>query len=345
MSARIEYLDGVRGVAILLVFIAHLIHGVYPHDRPFIQGLYFLEGGGFIGVQLFFVLSGYLITKNLVKEYQNTTKINLKKFYLKRIWRLYPVLILACLFYFLYGVLFLEKRLLPAVLGDIFQALTYTTNFGITSIPDIDYLSHTWSLCVEEQFYILWPLILILFVLNKNPLTPIVFLIALCFLLRHYFNSPGASYAVLRWDALMIGCLLSFDTIKKNKITLYFGIFSILYYALYLPKPISNIDYLISSLGCGAFLLHAGTYTFTILRSKVLIYFGQISYSLYIWHLLIMRINMPGYMSLIISMLIADASFRFFEKPVLTWARRRFILNTKALSFENVGDNPGKRGL
>ncbi len=68
---RLEYLDGIRGLAILLVFFAHLSAGVFPHDIPLILGYSFLQGGGLIGVQLFFALSGYLITRNLQKNLKN----------------------------------------------------------------------------------------------------------------------------------------------------------------------------------------------------------------------------------------------------------------------------------
>lgn len=322
---RVKYLDGVRGIAILLVFAAHLIHGVGPHDRPFIEGFFTLAGGGFIGVQLFFVLSGYLITNNLISEFNQKNRISFSNFYLKRIWRLYPVLILACFAYLAFGMFIIEKKFWIAMFGDVFQALTYTTNLYIAAIPDLGHLSHTWSLCVEEQFYLFWPIILTIFAFKKNILIPIFLLIFACIMLRYFISDY--SYGIFRWDSLMIGCLISFNFLPKNIILLFIGIAIVIYFAFYISSPISNIEYLISSIGCGLFIANADNKYMHFLNSRFLIYFGHISYSLYIWHLLFMRLDIPGYISLVGSLLIAHVSFRFFEKPILIWARNKFSLH------------------
>ncbi len=135
---------------------------------------------------------------------------------------------------------------------------------------------------------------------------------------------PDYSYGIFRWDSLMMGCLISFNFIPKNIILLFIGIAIVIYFAFYISSPISNIEYLISSIGCGLFIANADSKYMHFLNSRFLIYFGHISYSLYIWHLLIMRLDIPGYISLIGSLLIAHASFWFFEKPVHLWARNKF---------------------
>jgi peptidoglycan/LPS O-acetylase OafA/YrhL len=218
---RIHYIDGVRGIAILLVFLAHLSSGVYPHNVKFFKDYSFFDGGGLIGVQLFFVLSGFLITKNLLQEYTKHGNINFKLFYLRRIWRLYPVLILACLAYFIYVLFFMESRIYIAALGDIFMTLTYTTNLPIfpSWFPDLDWMTHTWSLSVEEQFYLIWPILFLITSHLKSSRLLITIMLLLCIAtiaLRYYF--VDLSYVMLRWDALMLGCLLNFIKIPNNTI-------------------------------------------------------------------------------------------------------------------------------
>src|SRR5438067_1591908 len=94
---RSPELDGLRGVAILLVVINHVLKGVAPHERPLIPGwTSAIPGGGYLGVQLFFVLSGFLITTILLSERARTGTISLRKFYVRRIRRLVPALAVAC---------------------------------------------------------------------------------------------------------------------------------------------------------------------------------------------------------------------------------------------------------
>jgi peptidoglycan/LPS O-acetylase OafA/YrhL len=326
-TERINYIDGVRGIAILLVFLAHLSAGVYPYDISFIESLSFFNGGGLIGVQLFFALSGYLITKNLVHEYTKYGNIDLKLFYLRRFWRLYPVLMLACLAYFFFALIFMEPRIYIAALGDIFMALTYTTNLPIfpSWFPDLDWMGHTWSLSVEEQFYLVWPILfLIVSGLKSKPLivSTTLLLCVVTITIRHYL--PSLSYGLLRWDALMLGCLLNFVKIPKSVIISIASIIYISYYAWILPEPISNIDYIITSIACAALISQAGYMNF--LNSKIFVYFGCVSYSLYLWHFFFMRLGYPGYLNLTVSLILADVSYRYFEVPILNWARERFKL-------------------
>ncbi len=324
---RLDYIDGIRGIAILLVFFAHLSAGVYPHDIGLFKNYTFFIGGGLIGVQLFFALSGYLITKNLINEFKNFGNVNLKLFYLRRFWRLYPVLLLTCIVYVVYVVFFMETRLIIAALGDIIKALTYTTNLPIfpKRFPDQEWMSHTWSLSVEEQFYLIWPIILIgLLKLQSKYLTifSIFTIILITILLRKYI--PLFSYEIFRWDALMIGCLLNFIKTPKNHIIITVSLLTIILYSWFFPDPLENFDYLLSSIACGAFISQ-GEYLHQ-LNNKILSYFGKISYSLYLWHIIFMRLGLPGYYNLIISLIISDLSYRLFEIPVLNWARLSFKL-------------------
>ena len=102
------------------------------------------------------------------------------------------------------------------------------------------------------------------------------------------------------------------------------SLFVIAYYAWFIPNPISNLDYLITSLACGLLISQGKEIGF--LKNKILIYFGKTSYSLYLWHFFFMRMGFPGYLNLSISLILSDLSYRFYEVPVLNWAKIKFHL-------------------
>ena len=152
--ARLPQLDGLRTLAVLVVLAYHVARA---HELPQLPG-------GFIGVDVFFVLSGFLITTLLLKEHAKTGSIALRPFYVKRLWRLYPALILvsvfvAGVFAFAPGPFDLE----PASPFEAVVALTYMMSWwsGLELTGGPYLLGLTWSLSVEEHFYLLWPLLLL----------------------------------------------------------------------------------------------------------------------------------------------------------------------------------------
>src|SRR5688572_24140992 len=146
MQQRVVALDGLRAVAVMIVIIGHLAPTYLP--------------GGGLGVDIFFALSGYLITSILVGEYRSRGDISFKHFYLRRTARLMPalaLLLLAASLVILIGPRpFYEWK-------EIFYAGLYIMNWvRALGLGDSAFLAHTWSLAVEEQFYLLWPPILLL---------------------------------------------------------------------------------------------------------------------------------------------------------------------------------------
>jgi peptidoglycan/LPS O-acetylase OafA/YrhL len=146
---RIPELDGIRGIGICAVFFLHV---------GAIQG-------GFIGVDIFFTLSGFLITSILLSEYKHTGKVSLRRFYYRRALRLFPALAVLLLVCAAWGQF---ENLYPNATNS--QALSATSFYyanwflaarWIGAPPPLGPLSHAWSLSIEEQFYILWPLILL----------------------------------------------------------------------------------------------------------------------------------------------------------------------------------------
>jgi peptidoglycan/LPS O-acetylase OafA/YrhL len=149
-GGRIPSLDGVRALAILLVLYAHA--NIPCHGQRIVSAI---KGrSGFLGVQLFFVLSGFLITTLLLREISRTGGISRSGFYLRRALRILPVYLL---YLTVVAVLpWSENTCLNGI--DWLTALTYTVNFHPAPIPLA--ISHVWSLSVEEHFYLLWPLIM-----------------------------------------------------------------------------------------------------------------------------------------------------------------------------------------
>lgn len=152
-GAYMPALDGVRAIAIALVMLFHAHHPYLP--------------GAFAGVDIFFVLGGYLITWMLQAEYQRVGRIDLKAFYIRRIGRLVPALAAMLLVYLIVApwVWPGQSHLLQASLA-LLGVADYTRAFA--GIPL--FLTHTWSLAVEHHFYVLWPLLLPLVLRARRPL-------------------------------------------------------------------------------------------------------------------------------------------------------------------------------
>lgn len=199
-------LTGLRGGAVLLVMLFHA-------DVPMLRG-------GYIGVDIFFVLSGFLISSLLIEEFHASGTINIKHFYIRRLLRLAPAVLLLLAIFSLLSFLFLSPERSSRNLIDALIALTYMSNWARAfSIHPPDYLGHTWSLSIEEQFYIFWPLTLVLFLRLSPRLSHVAVLILAIALasagLRIFLLAEGASFFRLyngldtRADALMIGCALA----------------------------------------------------------------------------------------------------------------------------------------
>jgi peptidoglycan/LPS O-acetylase OafA/YrhL len=148
---RIPSLDGFRAIAILLVLFCHS-----RLSKGFPAGLTDVARLSEVGVTVFFVISGFLITSLLVAEDAKNGRINLRNFYTRRILRIFPVYFLFVAFIMLWGNI--EK--LGITNNNLLHAFTFTVNFDQN--PNW-FLGHFWSLGVEEQFYIFWPVILIVF--------------------------------------------------------------------------------------------------------------------------------------------------------------------------------------
>ncbi|HMA01776.1 MAG TPA: acyltransferase [Gemmatimonadaceae bacterium] len=200
---RIPSLDGIRAFSIMLVIGWHLASS---GSAPWLEQLWRIDSGN-LGVRLFFVISGYLITSLLLAEHARTGTVNLKRFYVRRALRIMPA------FYFFLAVITLAAAagLVPASRTALLRAATYTSNYLGTGWT----LGHTWSLAVEEQFYLLWPSVIVLLGLRRSLMyAGIVLLLSPTFrgiaaITGHWPDNPRYSFECVA-DALATGCLLAY---------------------------------------------------------------------------------------------------------------------------------------
>lgn len=273
-------LDGLRAVAILMVVVGHM----------------FQLASGWIGVHLFFVLSGYLITRILSAEIDCTGTIDFYRFYWRRFLRLMPPL-WAMLLTFLPLILLGHHQ--RAQLQSWSMAATYLMNFNAA----FEWMSneafvHTWSLATEEQFYLLWPAALVLVARHRPRLALTALLIgAMCW--RAYLCLHGASVNRIYYgpdansDSLIVGCLLGFTRISDVWVKrvsaswpLWIPAISIAMFAVthYESRLVATaiVGDLVAVLGV---LIIIAAPTCRALSTRPMVFIGKISYSLYLWHL------------------------------------------------------------
>lgn len=333
-------LDGARGLLTLGVLLAHTRMALFS--------------GAMVYMDVFFTMSGFLITSLLVKDFQKRGRISLKNFYLRRFMRLYPALT-AMVVVFLALSWFLSDRfdiLLTEALVTWFYLMDYGRALG--QIP-VYYTGHTWSLAVEEQFYLLWPLVFI-GLLRFSGLSArtacVIFAVALLFWgWRIWLTYNGASIDHLynafdtRADALLIGCalavLLKVIDIADHPLIWRSCAFAMMPLALGLVAAGFTMDpnyrwyYYVSPL-FGAFpaviaiigLLHPKrNLMHAIQEHPIPVFIGRICYGLYIWHFPIFtwiegwaRHYRYGMILLIgwpLTFAVATLSFYLIERPFM----------------------------
>jgi peptidoglycan/LPS O-acetylase OafA/YrhL len=338
-KGQINQLDGMRALAIALVFVFHAAPDVLH--------------GGYVGVDVFFVLSGYLITSLLAKEWRDGGNVNLKAFYARRAVRLYPALLVALFIAVLLGIWLHSQGLL----GDELAGLTYTSDFWtLVHTPHFSALGQLWSLAVEEQFYLVWPLVLLAVLRRRGASSwrPIALsIIPLTFLKAAAFQAFGwqASY-FLPWgstDALMVGAALALllpvtgdQPVVADRRLLRLvestavgaaAIVVILVGAVLLREVQDPLAYrgglLVVALATGLLVAHVMT-----MRDKSPVgwllgcaparWAGKRSYSIYLLHLgalaAVTRLDAPRSeriaTALVITLVLAEASWRLVESPV-----------------------------
>lgn len=342
-------LDGLRGIAILSVLLFHFNLPGHPEAG--------ILKGGYLGVDIFFVLSGFLITSVLLDEYYAVGRISLVKFYAKRALRLLPALIVVLLFSFLYVHFFGNELQRTKVIRGVFSTFFYYSNWiNAYEAGPLGFLNHTWSLAVEEQFYFCWPLTLLVLLgyqkLNRNLCLILLALILLSLGIKIYYASHSQflrAYAGTdaRLDALLIGCLVAY--LNKNESPLLRMLARPLVF--YVMSAIAILMLVFSFydsmfMYCGGYTLFAFMIGIVIghivvvphgssgylLRASPLRFMGKISYGVYLWHLPcfaiysdllgVNHIMARNYLAVATSIAVATLSYFFVEEPFLKFKSR-----------------------
>ncbi len=350
---HIPCLDGLRAFAVLLVLLVHF---------PYVQGSVLSKAlwsvgqatrAGYIGVDLFFVLSGFLITRILLQEKTINGAIDFKSFFVKRALRILPIYYISVL---VATVCFGYSS------GSLASLLTFTFNFHVPFYPASNPLEHTWSLSVEEQFYLFWPFLIAampdrwgMFVTRYAvPGLSLAYALILASTLESefaarliYMSGPA------RMMSLSLGASLAFME-REGRIARDLNSFLLLILGVALLAgdnagrrvgliPPGGAYWCIALPGYA--LLSASTVSLLIFSSSNIVgsirsaltlhpvrYLGRISYGLYIYHYLVLwLLDVPQYKvgdigtsfgrlfaALAISLLVAGASYRYLEQPLLS---------------------------
>ena len=332
-------LDGLRGIAILSVLAFHT-HHIFDWS---------LLKGANAGVDIFFVLSGFLITALLIEEWEKTGEISLKNFYWRRALRLVPaLLVLLTALYFLSDLLFSRVEADDTRRG-IPVAFVYISDVALAFFNlRLGALQHTWSLAIEEHFYLVWPLVLLGSLrlgISKKRLVLLTLLLAVASALHravlHQFGAPPVRtyYGIdTRADSLLIGCAaglcVSWSLVRARA-----------FRPLLVPALIF-IGFCMAATGYGSSFMSLGGFTLLALATAVLlvnvvlapssylrgflewgflVWVGRISYGLYLWHYPVFKttsfLNLSWPLELGVALAVTVAvtclSYYLIERPAL----------------------------
>jgi len=297
-ASHILALDGVRGIAFLMVFFCHL--GI-------------LQTGQF-GVDLFFVLSGFLITSILLKEQRRNHSISISKFYLRRALRLLPALFAVVLGVLIFTLIMQPFSKFLLALSDVWHILLYIWNWTLASdwqtivARHQEMYTHLWSLSVEEQFYIAWPCLLIIMLKLPRPIVLLLLLAGITapaiarWMLWHEGSALWIYFRTdLRFDNLLYGALVAWmlhwgykPEGLSRKILSWAGMLSLFcLIGISMPDLLSHGEVyhgIFSLVALFSSLLIASAVWCPLpqlkwfLEFKPLTWIGKVSYGLYLWH-------------------------------------------------------------
>jgi peptidoglycan/LPS O-acetylase OafA/YrhL len=367
-TGRVVALDGIRAVAVAAVLLYH-------------AGIGWAQGG-FLGVDVFFVLSGYLITGLLAGEYLRTGRISLRYFYFRRARRLLPALLTVVAAVCVYAVIWLPKET-AGLREDAGSALTYSTNWWFIAhgqsyfagLVRPSLLLHLWSLAVEEQFYLVWPLLLVLMLRSSSIggraealWSAVVWSVIL----------GAASAAVMAWQyspwvdpsrvyygtdtrafELLIGVVLALVQLARSadarpsrtsqavaakladiRDAVAGSTLALIVLAFVFLRTDSSVVYPWGLAGvcvASAVLIQSvvsGGAVASLLGARPMVWLGQRSYALYLWHWPVFDVTRPKtdvawsstavfLFRIVASVALAEATFRWIEQPIRAGALGR----------------------
>jgi peptidoglycan/LPS O-acetylase OafA/YrhL len=328
-SGHVPSLDGLRAISIILVLLGH-VGGTDGFDEVDLG----IGDYAHLGVVVFFVISGFLITSLLISEEAKKGQVSLKLFYARRALRIFP----ASYAYIGFLVVLSLAGVTHLRIQDFWHAVTYTVNYTRSQWD----IGHLWSLSVEEQFYLLWPLVFVTagprrvkWAIGVILFAPIARIFARIFL-QHAPYGGGAMFPMIA-DGLAAGCLLALIRTTLESWSWYLKLFQPVYsfgllalilltnhYLYYTPMTIFGTSVINISL---AILIHRSVYRYDdwmgkILNLRALALIGGLSYSLYLWQQPFLNRNSDAWMNafpqnIILAVGAALASYTLLERPFL----------------------------
>lgn len=333
--------QGLRAIAVTSVVAFHAFPSLLP--------------GGFLGVDIFFVISGYLISGILLKELREG-KFSIADFYRRRVRRIFPALVVVLVFTVIVGAFLLSPQAFRHLGRNVVSTVFFSSNMDFWLSTDyfdgaaeFKPLLHTWSLAVEEQFYILYPpLLYLLWRFARSRLTLVlagVFALSLAASEALVWNAPAAAFyfAPSRGFELLSGALVAAGALpalrsrKAREIVAGVGLAAIflplMFYTSKMPFP--GLTALVPCVGT-ALMLHAGaggeSWAAKSISTPGYLFFGNLSYSLYLWHwpMLVYARHIFGgeitwvqaSVAVVLAVIASVLSYRYVEQPFLDKRRR-----------------------
>ena len=350
IANQLNHIQVLRAISVLFVFFYHLKSDVFQN--------------GYLGVDIFFLISGMVITLKLYENYKEKNKINIKEFFIKRIKRIYPVLIfflttillIIVIFSPLENILFKFKTFISALIGLANLSYLIAKKDYFDNVFE-DPLHHTWSLGVEEQFYLIYPFFLSLcFFIFKKRISKIIltliFLTIIGVYATHHYSEDKMLIFYLpffRFWQFLFGALIFFLLLKYKKenslisLLFFFLIFVVIFSNNYFSE-FSKLFLITLFSGFFLFFYNKNNFLSFLFNNKQFIYIGNISYSFYLWHLPIIyfydlyftnsltRIPVVFLLTLVISSL----SYKYVEQKFRYYKFNQFFIKKYISLFASL---------
>ncbi len=365
LNSNVRYmagLDGLRAIAVLAVIGYHL-------NLSFMQG-------GFLGVSIFFVLSGYLITNIISSEWERSGKVDLKNFWLRRMRRLFPALFIMVVLVVCYVTLFDSGRL-TSIKGDAITSILYINNWWLI-FHKVSYFAkfgppstfgNLWSLAVEGQFYLIWPLVLIIsfkYLKKKRYIVFLTLLLAIASALamgmlyepgmdpsRVYYGTDTRVFGLLLGSALAL--ILPSDKLSSNMsrnkrlildVIGFLSLLSIFIMFIYVNQYDTFVYrggmFLLSVIAAVTIAVsaHSSSFLGKALGCFPLRWLGARSYGVYLWYFPVLILTTPpvnteginpirAVLQIFLIILISALSWRYVEDPIRHGALKRIMQDIK----------------